>query len=236
MTEWKARRFWTEATVAPCDGGWQVLLDGRPVLTPGKQPLRLPSHPLAEAVAAEWDAQGEVIAPLSMPLTRAANSAIEKVAPQFDAVADMLASYGATDLLCYRATAPAELVQAQAQAWDPLIDWAQDSYGIELNVTQGVMPVTQPAPTLAALRARLDPLTPFQLTGLHDLVTLPGSLILGLAVYEGRLDAEQAHGLARVDEDYQASVWGADAEAASAAAGRLQAMRDAERLLQLLRG
>ncbi len=171
-----------------------------------------------------------------MPLTRAANSAIEKVAPQFDAVADMLASYGATDLLCYRATAPAELVQAQAQAWDPLIDWAQDRYGIELTVTQGVMPVTQPAPTLAALRARLDPLTPFQLTGLHDLVTLPGSLILGLAVYEGRLDAEQAHGLARVDEDYQSSVWGADAEAASSAAGRLQAMRDAERLLQLLRG
>ncbi|WP_313136750.1 ATP12 family chaperone protein [Paracoccus jeotgali] len=236
MTEWKARRFWKEATVAPCDGGWQVLLDGRPVLTPGKQPLRLPSHQLAEAVAAEWEAQGEVIAPLSMPLTRAANSAIEKVAPQFDAVADMLASYGATDLLCYRATAPAELVQAQAQAWDPLIDWAQDRYGIELTVTQGVMPVTQPAPTLAALRARLDPLTPFQLTGLHDLVTLPGSLILGLAVYEGRLDAEQAHGLARVDEDYQSSVWGADAEAASSAAGRLQAMRDAERLLQLLRG
>lgn len=235
MTEWKARRFWKEATVAPSDGGWQVLLDGRPVLTPGKQPLRLPSHPLAEAVAAEWDAQGEVIAPLSMPLTRAANSAIEKVAPQIDAVADMLASYGATDLLCYRASAPAELVQAQAQAWDPLIHWAQDRYGIELTVTQGVMPVTQPAPTLAALRARLDPLTPFQLTGLHDLVTLPGSLILGLAVYEGRLDAGQAHGLARVDEDYQASVWGADAEAASAAAGRLQAMRDAERLLQLLR-
>lgn len=234
MTEWKARRFWTQATVAPVDGGYEVRLDGRPLRTPGKLPLVVPSQALALAIAAEWDAQADVIDPGAMPLTRAANSAIERVAPRFDAVADMLADYGGTDLLCYRADHPVELVLRQAEGWNPWLDWARDTLGAPLRVTQGVIPVAQDRAALARLRARLGSLSPWQLTALHDLVTLSGSLVLGLAVLDGRLDAEAAHRLSRLDEEHQAEIWGRDEEADAAAEGRLQALRNAARLLALL--
>lgn len=234
MTEWKARRFWQTAAVEPAGDGWQVVLDGKAVRTPGKRALLLPTRALAQAIADEWDAQADVIDPAAMPLTRAANSAIEKVAPQFDAVADMLAAYGETDLLCYRAGAPAALAERQAVGWDPLIDWAARTFKAPLKITEGVIPVAQDAAVLARLRARLDGLTPWQLTALHDLVTLPGSLILGLAVLEGRLDADAAHTLARLDEAFQAEQWGRDDEAEAAAASRLAAMQVAARLLDLL--
>ncbi|PAU96436.1 ATP12 family chaperone protein [Paracoccus salipaludis] len=234
MSEWKARRFWTRAEVADVEGGYEVRLDGRPVRTPGKLPLVLPTRALAQAVAAEWDAQTDAIDPGAMPLTRAANSAIERVAPQFDAVADMLADYGGTDLLCYRAEHPVELVVRQAEGWNPWLDWARDDLGADLRVTQGVIPVTQDREALARLRARLAELTPWQLTALHDLVTLSGSLVLGLAVLEGRLDAEAAHRLSRIDEEHQAEIWGRDEEADIAAGDRLQALRNAARLLALL--
>ncbi|NHF74785.1 ATP12 family chaperone protein [Paracoccus xiamenensis] len=235
MSEWKARRFWKSAEVEPAEGGFRVTLDGKPVMTPGKHPLILPTRALADAVAAEWDAQPEVIAPLAMPLTRAANSAIEKVAPQFDAVADMLGAYGGTDLLSYRATEPADLTRRQAEGWNPLLDWAGDHYGAPLAVTEGLMPVAQDADALARLRARIGELDAYELTALHDLVTLPGSLILGLAVLDGRLTADEAHAAARIDEEFQAERWGRDAEADTAAEGRLTAMRNAERLLSLLK-
>ena len=235
MSEWKARRFWKTAGIEPAAGGWRVVLDGRPVMTPGKLPLILPRQALAEAVAAEWDAQQDVIRPDTMPLTRAVNSAVEKVAPQFDAVADMLGAYGGTDLLCYRAEEPARLVQLQAEGWDPLLDWAADAHGARLAVTRGLMPVGQDAGALARLRARIGGLDAFRLTALHDLVTLPGSLILGLAVLEGRLTAAEAHALSRIDEEFQAATWGQDTEAEAAAANRLAAMESAERLLDLLK-
>ncbi|WP_134726450.1 ATP12 family chaperone protein [Paracoccus luteus] len=234
MSEWKARRFWTSATVAQAGDGWQVLLDGRPVRTPGKQPLILPGRALALAIAAEWDAQADAIDPQSMPLTRAANSALEKVAGQAGAVADMLCEYGATDLLCYRAAHPPQLAARQAAAWNPLLDWLAGQ-GARLVATQGVMPVAQDAAALAALRARLAALSPWELTALHDLVTLPGSLVLGLAVLDGRITADEAHALSRLDEDFQAEEWGRDDEAEAAAAGRRAAMQSAERLLTLLR-
>lgn len=185
-------------------------------------------------MAAEWDAQPEVIDPLAMPLTRAANSAIEKVAPQFDAVADMLGAYGGTDLLSYRAADPDRLHDRQRAAWDPLLDWAEDRHGARLGVTRGLMPVAQDAQALARLRARLGELDPFQMTAVHDLVTLPGSLILGLAVLDGRLSAAEAHALARIDEEFQAEQWGRDDEADQAGKNRLEAMENAERLLKLL--
>ncbi|WBU57633.1 ATP12 family chaperone protein [Paracoccus sediminicola] len=234
MSEWKARRFWKQADAEPAEGGFRVALDGRPVMTPGKQRLILPTAALAEAVAEEWDAQGDVIDPLSMPLTRAANSAIEKVTPQFDAVADMLAAYGGTDLLCYRAADPEELRARQEARWNPLLDWAETALGARLAVTQGVMPVAQDADALTRLRDRIGALDPFRLTGLHDLVTLPGSLILGLAVKEGRLSAAEAHELSRIDEEYQAEIWGRDEEADTAAANRREAMQQAARFLGLL--
>lgn len=235
MTEWKARRFWTSADVEPAEGGWQVVLDGRPVRTPGKRPLILPTRALARAIADEWDAQADAIDPGAMPLTRAANSAVEKVAPQFDAVADMLAEYGGTDLICYRAERPAALAARQAEAWDPLVLWAHQALDAPLRVTRGVMPVAQDPVALARLRARLGQLSPWELTALHDLVTLPGSLVLGLAVLSGRLDADTAHAAARIDEEYQAQEWGRDDEAEAAAAARLEALRVAARLLSLLR-
>lgn len=234
MTEWKARRFWTRAEVAAVAGGHEVRLDGRPVRTPGKLPLVLPTRALAQAVAAEWDAQTGTIDPTAMPLTRAANSAIERVAPQSGAVADMLAEYGGTDLLCYRADHPVELVVRQAEGWNPWIDWARDHLDAPLQVTQGVIPVAQDRAALERLRARLHELSPWELTALHDLVTLSGSLVLGLAVLSGRLDVADAHRLSRIDEEYQAEIWGRDDEAEATAAGRLEAMRNAVRLLALL--
>lgn len=234
MSEWAPRRFWTRTAAEPVAGGWQVTLDGKPIRTPGKLPLVLPTEALARAIAEEWDAQTDRIDPGAMPLTRAANSAIEKVAPQFAAVADMLAEYGGTDLLSYRADHPEVLATRQAAEWDPLIDWAAVALKAPLRITEGVIPVPQDPAALARLRDRLDRLTPWQLTALHDLVTLPGSLILGLAVLEGRIDAATAHRLARLDEDYQAEQWGRDDEAEAAAAARLDAMRVAERLLALL--
>ncbi|CAM2975957.1 Chaperone required for the assembly of the F1-ATPase [Paracoccus aminovorans] len=235
MSEWKARRFWTSAKVRPAGDGWEVVLDDRPLRTPGKHPLILPTQALAEAVAAEWDAQADVIDPNRMPLTRAANSAIEKVTPQFDEVAAMLAEYGGTDLLSYRAQEPEALVRAQAEGWDPLIDWSATELRAPLRITHGVIPVPQDPATLLKLQAEVAALDAFGLTALHDLVTLPGSLILGLAVVRGRIDAATAHALARIDEEFQAGRWGRDEEADAAAAARLAAMRDSERFWHLSR-
>ena len=235
MSEWKARKFWKAAAVEPAEGGFRVTLDGKPVMTPGKHPLILPTKALAEAIAAEWDAQQDVIDPLSMPMTRAANSAIEKVSPPFDAVADMLGAYGGTDLLSYRAAEPDRLHDRQKDAWDPLLDWVADAHDARLDVTRGLMPIAQDDQALARLRARLGALDPFQLTAVHDLVTLPGSLILGLAVIRGRLGADEAHALSRIDEEFQAQRWGRDEDADAAAAARLAAMRDSERFWLLSR-
>lgn len=234
MSEWKARRFWKQASVTREGDGWTVLLDDKPLRTPGKQPLIVPTEALARAIAAEWDAQDDIIQPSLMPLTRAANSAIEKVRPQQQAVAAMLADYGGSDLLCYRADQPEALVHRQAEGWDPLIDWAATELGAPIRITHGVMHVPQDDDSLRKLRAQVDALDPFTLTALHDLVTLPGSLILGLAVLKGRLSADQAHDLASIDEKFQAERWGADEEAEQAAQGRLQAIRDAERFWKLL--
>lgn len=235
MSEWKARRFWKAASVRQTAGGWEILLDDKPLRTPGKQALIVPTQALAEAIAAEWEAQADIIDPRAMPLTRAANSAIERVTPQFEAVADMLAEYGGTDLLCYRAEEPEALVRTQAEGWDPLVDWAATALSAPLAITHGVLPVAQPRAALLKLRAEVGSLDSFALTALHDLVTLPGSLILGLAVLQGRLDADQAHALARIDEEFQADRWGRDEDADAAAAGRLQAMRDAKRFWRLSR-
>lgn len=235
MSEWKARRFWQAASVQDTGAGWEIRLDDRPLRTPGKNPLVLPTQALAQAVAQEWDAQGTVIDPNAMPLTRSANSAIERVTPQFDDVAAMLAEYGGTDLLSYRAEAPEALIRAQAQGWDPLIDWAATELRAPLRITHGVLPVPQDETTLLKLQAEVRALDPFGLTALHDLVTLPGSLILGLAVIRGRLDADQAHALSRIDEEFQAERWGRDEDADAAAAARLDALRHSQRFWQLSR-
>ncbi|MBV0891287.1 ATPase [Paracoccus sp. Z118] len=235
MSEWKPKRFWTRTGLERTPEGWRVALDGKPVNTPGKLPLILPTEGLAQAVAAEWDTVGELIDPGAMPLTRAANSAIEKVAPQFPAVAALLAEYGGTDLLSYRDDRQEALALEQAAEWDPLLDWAAEELGARLIVTRGVMPVVQDEAALRTLAAHVAALDPWGLTALHDLVTLPGSLILGLATVRGRIDADEAHRLARLDEDFQSRLWGHDDEADAAADARRAAMRVAERLWRLSR-
>ncbi len=233
MSGWSARRFWTTATAVPVEAGFTVHLDARPVRTPLKAPLVLPTRALAEAVAAEWQAQEGRVDPEAMPFTRTANSAIDKVSPRQAEVAAMLAAYGATDLLCYRAEGPLELVVRQAEAWDPLLDWAAQALGAPLLVTTGVMHVNQPPESLAILHRRVSELDPFQLSAFHDLVALSGSLVLGLAVTEGRLAAKEAWTLSRIDEDWQISLWGEDAEAAEVAARKQAAFLQADRFFGL---
>lgn len=218
MSEWKARRFWKEALPAPEGDGFTVLLDGRKVKTPAKAPLIVPNEALAHEIAAEWEAQDKQIDPMSMPFTRSANAAIDKVAVQHAEVADMLAGYGDSDLLCYRAADPAGLVARQAAGWDPVLAWARDQEGIDLQIVSGIMHRPQPEPALARIGAITHELTVFELTAFHDLVSLSGSFLLALAVIRGQGSAEEIWALSRIDETWQEEQWGMDEEAAEAAA------------------
>jgi chaperone required for assembly of F1-ATPase len=193
----------------------------------------MPTEAMAQAAAEEWRAQVGVVRPETMPITRYANSAIDKVAPQFDAVTRLIAAYGGTDLICYRAELPPALVARQAAAWDVLLDWAADVLGAPLVTTRGVMHVAQPTGSLAVLQARLAAMTPFQVAALHDLVAISGSLILGLAVTEGRLTGAEAWTISRIDEDWQIEEWGEDAEAGVMAQHRREALLAAERFYRL---
>lgn len=236
MAEWAQRRFWRAASVEAMEGGrYRVLLDGRAVTTPARAALALPTRAMAEAIAAEWDAQEREVRPLTMPVTRAANAAIDRVRAQRGEVAALIAAYGESDLLCHRAEGPAELVARQAGAWDPLLDWARDALGAPLVATRGVIPCAQPPESLARLRAQVAALDPFALTALHDLVGLSGSLVIGLAAAEGVEDAERLWQASRIDETWQEEQWGVDAEAAEVAAGRRRAFLQARRFLDLCR-
>lgn len=213
MSEWKQKRFWTDVSVEDDDGGYAVALDGRRIKTPAKVPLRLPSRRMAEAVAAEWAAQEGEIDPRAMPFTRSANAAIDKVRTQHGEVADMLADYGDSDLLCYRADSPQELVERQAAAWDPALDWAEEALGARLQPRSGVIHVPQEAAAVAHLRAQVHMLDEFRLAAFHDLVSLTGSLILGFAAARGWRDPLSLWELSRLDERWQEEQWGADDEA-----------------------
>ncbi len=235
MSEWKARRFWKAASVDRAGDGFAIRLDGRPVRTPGKSELVVPYEGVAQEIAAEWNAQEGVIDPRTMPFTRMANSAIEKVAPQRAEVAAMLAGYGDSDLLCYRAEAPEELVARQDAAWDPLLDWAADRYDARLFPVQGVMYQAQPDTSLAALAAPVHAMTAFELTAFHDLVALSGSLVIALAAAEGYRPPETLWQASRIDEDWQAEQWGLDEEAARAAEAKSGDFLRAHRFFALLR-
>ena len=216
-------------------GGFGVLLDNRPVRTPAKSPCLLPTRPLAEAIAAEWAAVAGEVAPTAMPLTRAANSAIDGVIRECPAVAASIAAYGASDLICYRAPHPQSLTRRQAAAWDPLIAWAGEALDAHLVCATGVTPVTQPPESLSRLDAAVRAHGPWELTALHDLVTISGSLVIGLALSHGHLDPATAWPLSRIDEDWNTEKWGADDEANAQAERRRQAFTDSARLLELVR-
>ena len=227
MSGWVKKRFWEQATVATCEGGYTVHLDGRAIKTPAKAALVLPTRALAEIIAQEWQDQPKVIDPTLMPATRAANAAIDKVTGQQAEVAKLVSAYGDSDLLCYRATEPEALIEREALAWDPVLDWAAHRYGYRPVVRMGVMHGPQPAALLASLQADIARLTAFELTAVHDLVALSGSLLLGLAVIDRFAPPEALWTASRVDEDWQTEQWGADDEATALAQGRRRAFMDA---------
>jgi len=229
MSGSKRKRFYKTVSVTEHANGFGVALDSRAIKTPAKAPLVVPTPQLADFIAQEWDAQGDRINPETLPATRFANAAIDKVSLQFAEVADMLGAYGETDLLCHRAVAPVELVARQASAWDPLLDWATGRFGAELNVTTGIMPTLQKAETLSRLRAHLDGFTVFQMTAFHDLVALPGSLVIGLAATENHSPVEDLWRWSRIDEDWQIELWGRDEEADALASRRKNAFQNAAR-------
>ncbi|MBK5932528.1 chaperone required for assembly of F1-ATPase [Rhodovulum imhoffii] len=233
MAEWAPKRFWKAATVEIAEPGFAVSLDGRRVKTPAKAALIVPSRAMAQAIAAEWAAQGERLDPGTMPVTRAANAAIDKVAVQHGEVADMIAAYGETDLTCHRAEGPEVLCARQSAAWDPLLDWAHDVLGARLCPACGVIPTAQPPESLAALRTRVRALDTFELTALHDLVGLSGSLLIGLAAFEGWARIEALWDISRIDETWQEEQWGRDEDAAAASALKRKEFLQARRFLDL---
>ncbi|WP_372884351.1 ATP12 family chaperone protein [Shimia sp.] len=235
MSGWARKRFWKEAWAEQEGDSWLVKLDGRAVKTPAKAPLALPTPGLAEAVVAEWQAQEGELDPLSMPVTRSANAAIDKVAHQHGEVAEMIADYGGSDLLCYRATQPEALIARQAEAWDPLLDWAAETLKARLHPVSGVMFAPQDEAALKNLRQRVHDLTNFELAAFHDLVGLSGSLVLGFAAVHGHLPVADLWRLSRLDEDWQAEQWGADEEAEAQAKAKQEAFFHADRFFRMSR-
>lgn len=211
-----------------------MLLDGRSVRTPAKAPLIVPTLPLADAIAAEWQAQGAKIDPSSMPLLQFANTAIDRVSPDMGARCDEIAAYAETDLICHWASEPAELVDRQRRHWQPLLDWLALALDAPLRPVTGVIPLSQPVGSLAALRAAVAALDAFRLTGLSVLTSITGSLAIGLAVLRGRLEPDAAWAASRVDEDYQIERWGENPEAAAHQAALREEMAAAVRYLDLL--
>lgn len=233
MSEWKAKRFWSEARVVEEADGFAILLDSRPVKTPAKRALRAPTYVFAEAIAAEWNAQGEDIAPLTMPFTRSANAALDKVSAQHAEVADMLAAYGDSDLLCYRAEYPDALVARQTEQWDPFLDWAAAVLLARLEPRAGVMHAPQDSRALAELSRKTHAMSAFELAGFHDLVSLSGSLILGFAAALDHSHPDAIWDISRLDEIWQAEEWGADEEAEAAAAVKRAAFLHAKQVFDL---
>ena len=228
------KRFYKEAAVAPVEGGFALLLDGRRVKTPARTPLVVPSESLARAMAEEWNAQGAEIDPRTMWLTKLANTAIDRVAPRRDAVIDEILAFAGTDLVCYRADHPVELARRHAAHWAPLVDWASETFGAALRVTEGITHVPQDEAALAAIRRALAALDAFTLAALHNAVTLTGSVVIGLALLKGRLDAARAFEAAHVDEAWQAELCGEDEEEAARLASRREELEDTARFLGFL--
>ena len=228
------KRFWKEALTERVEGGWLIRLDARPVRTPARRLCIVPVAGMADGIAAEWNAQGERVEPLSMPLTRAASTCLDRVMPEIDAVRRNVTSYGGTDLLCYRAPSPAELVARQNQGWDPLLDWAEKHLGARLAVGAGVMHIAQPPEAMERLARHVESFDAWELTGLSELTSLSGSLILALAVLHGRLTPEEAWALSRLDEQWNIEQWGEDTEAAQQTARRKADFEAAAGQLRLL--
>ena len=228
------KRFWKEVAVEADGAGWGIRLDGRPVRTPARAHLVLPTRALADAVADEWRSVDDTVDPRAMPLTGLANAAIDRVAPGREAFAEALARYAEADLACYRADGPSGLIVEQEDQWDPLLAWARRRFDVDFVTTSGLMHVAQPPATVERLSHAVAALDPFRLAGLSPLVTIGGSLIAALAVLEEALTTKQAWTAVSVDERWQLEQWGSDAEAEAALENRRRDFLAASRFLELL--
>lgn len=225
------KRFWKDVSV---DAEQVVRLDDRPVRTPGRVPLALPTPALAEAVAGEWRSVEEIVDPRAMPLTGLANAAIDRIGADPAPFADGLARYAESDLLCYRADLPPELVARQDAVWNPLLDWARDRYDVHFTLVTGIMHRSQPSATVERLAQAVAALDPFRLAALSPVVTITGSLVLALALLEDAADADTIWTAAHVDEDFQAEQWGEDYLAVEAREAKRREFDAAVRFLKAL--
>ena len=225
------RRFYQRAEVEDADGEFRIVLDGRPVKTPARRTLAAPTRALAQALAAEWDAQRDVIDPAKMPLTRLANTIIDGVTDAPSAVADEVKRYLACDLVFYRAPGPAGLVAWQAEAWDPVLAWVRETLGARFVLAEGIAFVTQPAQSLAAASSAI-PTDPWRLGAMHAITTLTGSALIAIALSHGALSVDAAWAAAHVDEDWNMKFWGRDALALERRAARFSEMQAAAVVLE----
>lgn len=207
------KRFYERAEHVEVEGGFAIHLDGRPVKTPGKATLLLPTAELGAAVAAEWAAQEKEINPAKMPLTRISNSAQDAVSARYDDVADEITKFAGNDALCYRADDPERLVSKQRDLWDPVVDWAGRLLDGRFVLIEGIIHAAQPEALLRAYRARIGAETPLHLAALHTMTSITGSALLALAIKEGYLSADEVWAAAHVEEDFNIERWGEDAEA-----------------------
>ncbi|MBT5913824.1 MAG: ATPase [Rhodospirillaceae bacterium] len=228
------KRFYKKVTVENAEEFFIVTLDGKPLLTPGKKSLLLPNQQLADKIASEWQQQNELIQPHKMPNMSLASTAIDRVAPQRMEVIDSIVAYGSTDLLCYRAFEPEELVDRQHRIWQPLLDWAKVTINAELLVTAGIMPLKQPDSSINAIRAKIIQYNSFSLVALHELTSVSGSVIIGLAVIERYINLDESIKAAQLDTIYQIERWGEDPEVMSKLKNTKQEMSEASNFIALL--
>jgi chaperone required for assembly of F1-ATPase len=229
----RRKRFYAKAGVVEATDGFAITLDGKPIRTPSGHPVVAPVREIAEAIAAEWEAQNEFIDPLTMPLTRFANSVVDAVVDRVDAVSEDIAKYFQSDLLFYRAGHPQALVAREAEHWDPLLFWAAEALGAHFVLAEGIVHVRQPDSAVAAARAAL-PSDPWLIAALHVVTTLTGSALLALALLRGVRDQDQIWTAAHVDEDWNIETWGMDEEVAARRAARRVDFRAAASILGAL--
>jgi len=229
------KRFYKEVSSVPVEGGFGVQLDGKAVKTPAGQALTVPTARLAEAMAEEWEAQGETIVPSSMPMMQLVSTAIDRMPLTRSQVQGFVSGFGTSDMLCYRADAPEDLVRLQSISWQPWLDWAAREFGAPLATGAGVVPLVQDEESLTALRLQVSGYNDWALTALQSLAPCLGSLVLSLAVVEGVLPADEAFELSRLEESFQNERWGTDSEAKARSAGLRQEVLAAARLLDLIR-
>ncbi len=225
------KRFYKQVSVTDCDEGFEIRLDGRAVKTPLKRLFAVPSRNMADAIAAEWDAQDTHIDPSSMIVTRLANTAVDRVRGDEARIVTELMDFAASDLVCYRAGTPEPLVARQARHWDPVMDWARQVHGVQFICVEGIVHHAQPAPALAAISQALGAEDEFRLTAIHNMTTLTGSVLIAMMTAASALPGEDAWAAAHVDEDWQIEQWGSDDEAEARRAAR---KRDFETTLEFM--